>query len=149
MWVLNLKTDGKFDVTQNGEDAVQGKYKVSKTQIEFVDESGPLAEPNAKEGTYQWKYEDDKLIFDKINDAAEGRSSTLTAGSWDKKKDDLVLSTTRNSVLGTIMATTARILIADDQADVREALRLLLKGEKYETEDAESPSAVLKEVGIF
>jgi hypothetical protein len=82
---LDFKTDGKFDVTQNGEAAVQGKYKVSKTQIEFVDESGPLAEPNAKEGTYQWKYEDDKLTFDKINDAAEGRSSTLTAGPWDKK----------------------------------------------------------------
>ncbi len=86
VWVLNFKTDGKFDVTQNGEDAVQGNYKVSKTQIEFVDESGPLAEPNAKEGTYQWKYEDDKLIFDKMNDAAEGRSATLTAGSWDKKE---------------------------------------------------------------
>lgn len=44
------------------------------------------------------------------------------------------------------MATTARVLIADDQADVREALRLLLKGEKYETEDAESPAAVLKKL---
>ncbi|MCI0417440.1 sigma-54 dependent transcriptional regulator [bacterium] len=42
------------------------------------------------------------------------------------------------------MATTAKILIADDQADVREALRLLLKGEKYETEDAQSPAAILK-----
>src|SRR5262245_11691034 len=44
------------------------------------------------------------------------------------------------------MATTARILIADDQADVREALRLLLKGEKYETEEAESPAAVLRKL---
>jgi DNA-binding NtrC family response regulator len=44
------------------------------------------------------------------------------------------------------MATTARILIADDQADVREALRLLLKGEKYETEDADSPATVLKKL---
>jgi DNA-binding NtrC family response regulator len=44
------------------------------------------------------------------------------------------------------MATTARVLIADDQADVREALRLLLKGEKYETEEAESPAAVLKKL---
>jgi len=44
------------------------------------------------------------------------------------------------------MAPTARILIADDQADVREALRLLLKGEKYETEEAESPAGVLKKL---
>lgn len=36
-----------------------------------------------------------------------------------------------------------RILIADDQSDVREALRLLLKGEGYQTEMASSPASVL------
>ncbi len=39
-----------------------------------------------------------------------------------------------------------RILIADDQADVIEALRLLLKGEGYATESARSPAAVIKAV---
>ena len=39
-----------------------------------------------------------------------------------------------------------RILIADDQADVIEALRLLLKSEGYATESARSPAAVLKAV---
>jgi DNA-binding NtrC family response regulator len=39
-----------------------------------------------------------------------------------------------------------RILIADDQADVLTALRLLLKGEGYETESANSPGAVLAAV---
>jgi DNA-binding NtrC family response regulator len=37
-----------------------------------------------------------------------------------------------------------RILIADDQADVMEALRLLLKGEGYVTASAVSPAAVLQ-----
>ena len=36
-----------------------------------------------------------------------------------------------------------RILVADDQPDVREALRLLLKGEGYALETAGSPAAVL------
>lgn len=36
-----------------------------------------------------------------------------------------------------------RILVADDQPDVREALRLLLKGEGFETETVASPTAVL------
>src|SRR5947199_8577252 len=36
-----------------------------------------------------------------------------------------------------------RILIADDQADVLEALRLLLKGEGYRTETVNSPAKVL------
>src|SRR5579864_3645884 len=37
-----------------------------------------------------------------------------------------------------------RILIADDQADVLEALRLLLKGEGYQIEPAASPAAIIK-----
>ena len=37
----------------------------------------------------------------------------------------------------------SRILVADDQPDVREALRLLLKGEGFDTETVASPSAVL------
>ena len=37
-----------------------------------------------------------------------------------------------------------RLLVADDQPDVIEALRLLLKGEGYEIETASSPRAVLE-----
>jgi DNA-binding NtrC family response regulator len=39
-----------------------------------------------------------------------------------------------------------RILIADDQQDVREALRLLLKNEGYQTETVSSPGAALRAV---
>jgi len=39
--------------------------------------------------------------------------------------------------------TTARTLIADDQPDVLEALRLLLKNEGFQTEAAQSPAAVI------
>jgi len=40
----------------------------------------------------------------------------------------------------------ARILVADDQADVREALRLLLKGEGFSTEIVSNPAAALEAV---
>jgi DNA-binding NtrC family response regulator len=43
-------------------------------------------------------------------------------------------------------ATSPRILIADDQADIIEALRLLLKSEGYVIEAARSPAAVIKAV---
>jgi sigma-B regulation protein RsbU (phosphoserine phosphatase) len=43
-------------------------------------------------------------------------------------------------------SSTARILIADDQPDVIEALRLLLKGEGYEAEGVTSPAAALQAV---
>ncbi len=42
--------------------------------------------------------------------------------------------------------TLPRILVADDQADVREALRLLLKAEGFAIETATSPAAVLAAV---
>src|SRR5207237_7558374 len=41
-------------------------------------------------------------------------------------------------------ATTPRVLIADDQPDVLEALRLLLKGEGYRIESAGSPAGILE-----
>jgi DNA-binding NtrC family response regulator len=40
-----------------------------------------------------------------------------------------------------VAAPPARILIADDQPDVLEALRLLLKGEGYQSDSVESPAA--------
>jgi phosphoserine phosphatase RsbU/P len=42
-----------------------------------------------------------------------------------------------------VAAQVPRTLIADDQPDVRAALRLLLKGAGYQTEAADSPKAVL------
>jgi DNA-binding NtrC family response regulator len=42
------------------------------------------------------------------------------------------------------MTTTARVLVVDDQADVREAARLLLKNENIQAETASSPSAALE-----
>ena len=44
------------------------------------------------------------------------------------------------------MSPSPRILIADDQRDVREALRLLLKGEGFETATAMSPAEILEAV---
>src|SRR4051794_7101847 len=43
-------------------------------------------------------------------------------------------------------AAVPRILIADDQPDVLEALRLLLKGEGFKIESAGSPAAILEAV---
>jgi DNA-binding NtrC family response regulator len=40
----------------------------------------------------------------------------------------------------------ARVLVADDQPDVLEALRLLLKGEQFQVETAGSPAGVLHAV---
>lgn len=45
--------------------------------------------------------------------------------------------------MNTAIAQIPRTLIADDQPDVRAALRLLLKGAGYQTEAADSPAAVL------
>src|SRR3954469_15131675 len=49
---------------------------------------------------------------------------------------------------GMASPTSHRILIADDQPDVIEALRLLLKSEGYVTEAVKSPAAVVKAVEV-
>jgi DNA-binding NtrC family response regulator len=43
-----------------------------------------------------------------------------------------------------VTSQVPRILIADDQRDVLEALRLLMKGEGYQSDTVESPAAALK-----
>ena len=48
--------------------------------------------------------------------------------------------------MNTAAAQVPRTLIADDQPDVRAALRLLLKGAGYQTEAADSPAAVLNAI---
>jgi len=47
----------------------------------------------------------------------------------------------------TAATDTSRLLIADDQRDVLDALKLLLKGEPFAVETATSPAAVLAAVG--
>ena len=39
-----------------------------------------------------------------------------------------------------------RVLLADDQADIRDALRLLLKREGYETQGVASPAEALSAI---
>jgi DNA-binding NtrC family response regulator len=43
-----------------------------------------------------------------------------------------------------VLHSSPRILVADDQADVLEALRLLLKSERYQIDAADSPAAVIR-----
>src|SRR4249919_4376800 len=45
-----------------------------------------------------------------------------------------------------VESAVPRVLIADDQPDVLEALRLLLKGEGYRIESAGSPAAILEAI---
>ncbi len=58
------------------------------------------------------------------------------------RTEDIESSTTAP----TQRAEQTRVLIADDQADVREALRLLLKAEGYATETVSSPAAAAEAV---
>jgi DNA-binding NtrC family response regulator len=53
----------------------------------------------------------------------------------------------RTSAIEHRESNLTRILVADDQSDVLEALRLLLKGEGYQTESAESPSRIMAAIG--
>src|SRR5437763_6239506 len=57
-----------------------------------------------------------------------------------------ISSVEQSEVTKTSTALAPRILVADDQADVRESLRLLLKGEGYRIDTVASPEAVMEEL---
>jgi hypothetical protein len=86
-WGLTFDGKGRFLVTRGGNEAVQGAYKVTGDEVDFRDEKGPLADEAAGTGAYRWTLDGGKITFTKIKDANGGRSQTLTAGAWEKKKD--------------------------------------------------------------
>jgi DNA-binding NtrC family response regulator len=57
--------------------------------------------------------------------------------------ETLVDNATAKPLGSTLRPAASRILVADDQADVLEALRLLLKGEGFHLETANSPAGIL------
>ena len=84
---LKFEDNGKFSLKKDdGKLFVAGTYKVTKNQIEFTDETGPMAAKDAKPGKYEWKLESDKLTFTKVEDESEGRSKGLTHSDWNLQK---------------------------------------------------------------
>ena len=84
---LKFDDKGKFVLSDNdGKALVEGTYKVTKNQIEFTDETGPMAAKGAKPGKYKWKLEDKALNFTKIEDESEGRSKGITGSTWTLEK---------------------------------------------------------------
>jgi hypothetical protein len=84
-----FKFDGKAKFVladKDGKALVEGTYKVTKDQIEFIDETGPMASKGAKPGKYKWKLEATKLSFTKVEDASEGRSKGITGTTWTLEK---------------------------------------------------------------
>ncbi len=89
VWSIDLDGKGKFKVFMGKEQVVEGKYKVTKDEVEITDESGKLAytdKDKDKTGTYKWVLKGDALHFTKVKDAAEGRSKALESGPWQRKK---------------------------------------------------------------
>src|SRR5262245_1593487 len=81
-----------------------------------------------------------------MRNTATGLSTCWTDGLFEAniKQSDQVPQESRRNNLRIMDKNGSRILIADDQPDVREALRLLLKGEGYQTETVSSPAGILK-----
>src|SRR5215210_2714429 len=62
------------------------------------------------------------------------------------QRDELSSAPAEPRAMNAIRPSQARVLVADDQPDVIEALRLLLKAEGYAIETARSPAGILSAV---
>jgi DNA-binding NtrC family response regulator len=71
----------------------------------------------------------------------------MSTNSGEQRRINSVSTKAQEFLSATATRTEpVRILVADDQADIREALRLLLKAEGYTTETVSSPAAALEAV---
>jgi hypothetical protein len=83
-WTVKFEKD-KYFVIFGGETVVEGKLKVEKDVVTFTDEKGKFAEKgDLQTGKYNWKFEDKKLYFKKIEDKADGRAAALSV-PWTMK----------------------------------------------------------------
>jgi hypothetical protein len=83
-------TNGEFTITFTSDQRyffkhkdtilVEGSYIISDDKIILTDKSGTVActEPATAVGRYGWKYDNERVIFSKIEDNCEGRISNLT-----------------------------------------------------------------------
>src|SRR5438132_7048372 len=84
-WAISFDGKGKLTVFLDDKEKLKVDYKVAKEEIEFSNETGEIADKDAKPGTYIWKLDGKKLSFTIVKDDAEGRAQALTNGSWEKK----------------------------------------------------------------
>ena len=59
-------------------------YSVNNNQLTFTDTAGPLASKDA--ATYQYRLDQDRLIFDVVNDTSSGRTKVITGDLWTLTK---------------------------------------------------------------
>jgi PleD family two-component response regulator len=69
-----------------------------------------------------------------------------TVGLWPPECSAKIRAVARVKKMKSSESPTPSILIADDQADVLEALRFLVKGEGYRSEAVTSPAGVMEAV---
>jgi len=85
-WTITFDDKGKFVVTHQGKEVVEGTYQVKKQEIELTDLKGAYAgDGDTKVGKYKWAWADKKLTFTKIEDKSPGREKCLTSSPWRMK----------------------------------------------------------------
>jgi hypothetical protein len=85
-WTITFDDKGKFNVTHEGKEVVEGTYKVKKEEIELTDVKGEYAGGGeTKVGKYKWAWADKKLTFTKVEDKSPGREKCLTSSPWGMK----------------------------------------------------------------
>jgi DNA-binding beta-propeller fold protein YncE len=87
VWAVTFDGKDTYSVTRDGKDAVVGKYKATKDEIELKDESGDFADKE-NVGTYKWKLDGKKLTFTKVKDESAGRAAIIVSAAWEMKEKD-------------------------------------------------------------
>ncbi|HJQ69823.1 MAG TPA: hypothetical protein VKA70_12660 [Blastocatellia bacterium] len=85
-FTVSFESDGKMNVSREGEIVVEGVYTVENDRVTITDKRGPMACLDQGPGKFQWKFDGKALTFKLIEDVCEGRAGALTSQPLNKKE---------------------------------------------------------------
>jgi imidazolonepropionase-like amidohydrolase len=87
---LTLSPAGRYSFVRQGRELIGGTLRITGDEVELTDDAGMVACPGA--GRYRLSSAGDTLRLSVVTDPCDGRRGAITAASWVRVRDALVLT---------------------------------------------------------
>ncbi|MEZ6057388.1 MAG: hypothetical protein R3C01_11865 [Planctomycetaceae bacterium] len=80
-WKLVITSQGEVTLHRDDQSVVQSQATVANGVVTFADKGGELSVETP--GAYRFRFPAGKLVFERVDDASEGRTKLLTESPWE------------------------------------------------------------------